>query len=81
VRLKNKLSEMNGRSESRDYGKGGVQYVSKGTLAHWLKAAGLKMEKLEWIATPKFEKAVRLSGGIFGPMFAAEMIALAGKKR
>lgn len=82
--LKNGAYGLMGRAQYRDlrnYERGGVQYVSKGNLSHWIEAAGLKMESLNWVATPKFEKVVRLSGRILGPMFAAEMIALARKKR
>ena len=63
----------------RDFDRGGVHFVSQTSIKKWFAAAGLKVERVDWMATPRFQRTVRSAPSLFGPLFGAELVAL-GKR-
>lgn len=65
-----------GYRELRDFRRGGVQFVSLRGVKKWFAAARLKLQTVNWTTSPRFERAIRMSRGLCGPMLGSEIIAL-----
>jgi len=64
----------------RDFEQGGVQFVSLARVRKWLAFAGLSLEDVRWITTPRFRGIVQSLPALFGPWFGTEIIVLGQKQ-
>jgi len=80
--IQNQLYRLLGKPGYRKlnrFEQSGVQFVSVGRVREWFNKSGFVVEKLSWVATPRFEKIVSQNRRMIGPLFASEMIVLGSR--
>ena len=80
--LKNRIYRAVGKrgfADIGDYERGGVHNVSRSMLDRWFRGASCRIERVNWVVTPKFQRLTRIAPRLLNGMFGSEIIALAKK--